>query len=335
MSRKAIELTRVTHQTLELCNVSQDEWVVVYSDTSKDPDMVDAFFAAAHALAGEATHLMRAPQPLLAEPPDAMRDLLAAADMVVDLATNPWLYTYALNAIIDGGTRVLQVNSSVGTLGRLVPNNWKIARADAGAALFTRADEIEIDSEAGTHLTMRCADRSGWGQDGVVREPGDWDSTATSILAVAPLEDSLDGVLIIEPGDTIDTRPRRARAREAITLTLAGGRITDIQGGYEAHLFREWLAQWDDPNSYVIAHTGFGGDPRATPDDPSQWESIEGGINIAFGSNLFRGLAGANHARSHLDIVLLSHSMKINGETVVDNGRLIEPTMIKGPALAG
>ena len=334
MSRKAIELTRVTHQTLEFCNVSRDEWVVVYSDTSKDPDMVDAFFAAAHSLAGEATLLMRAPQPLLTEPPDAVRDLLAAADMVVDMATNPWLYTYALNAIIDSGTRLLQVNSSVGTLGSLVPTRWKIARADAGAALFAQAQEIEIGSKGGTHLTMRCADRPGWGQDGIVREPGDWDSTATSILAVAPLEDSIEGVLIIEPGDTIDTRPRRARARDAITLTLAGGRIADIEGGYEAHLFQEWLAKWDDPNAYVIAHTGFGGDPRATPDDPSQWESIEGGINIAFGSNLFRGLAGANHARSHLDIVLLRHSMKINGETVVDNGRLVEPTMIKGPALA-
>lgn len=334
MNRKAVELTRVTYQTLDLCNVSQDEWVVVYSDTSKDPDMVDAFFAAAHSLAGEATLLMRTPQPLLAEPPDAVRDLLVAADMVVDMATNPWLYTYALNAIIDSGTRVLQVNSSMGTLSKLVPTRWKIARAEAGAALFSQANEIEISSGAGTHLTMRCGDRPGWGQDGVVRAPGDWDGTATCILAVAPLEDSLEGVLVVEPGDTIDTRPRRSRARDAMTLTLSNGRITKIDGGYEAHLFQEWLAKWNDPNAYVIAHTGFGGDPRATPNDPSQWESIEGGINIAFGSNLFRGLAGANHARSHLDIVLLRHSMKINGETVVDQGRLIAPTMIEGLAAA-
>ncbi|HBY96050.1 MAG: hypothetical protein M5U01_15320 [Ardenticatenaceae bacterium] len=327
MTRKSIELARVTHATLEFSNVRDEEWVVVYSDTSRDPDLVDAFFAAAHALAGEATLLLRTPQPVLAEPRDSIRDLLKAANMVVDLASNPWLYTYALNAIIDSGTRVLQVNPSAASLNRLPPAEWKIRRAEAGAALFTAADDIELTSAAGTHLRMRAAGRPGWGQDGVVRRPGDWDNAGTSILAVAPLEDAVDGILVVEPGDTIATRPRRARAHDAMRLTIEGGRITGIDGGYEAHLFREWLAQWNDPGSYVVAHTGFGADPRATVDDPGEWESIEGGINIAFGSNLFRGLAGRNHARSHLDIVVLKHSMKISGETVVDAGRLIEPTI--------
>lgn len=333
MNYKSVELIQVALHTLQMCTIRKAEQVILYTDTSKTPEIVDAFFAAAHSLAGEAIMVMRTPQPVLAEPPDSLRDLLKGADMVLDMATNPWLYTYALNAILDGGTRVLQVNSSVKALRNLTPTDWKVDRTEVGAALFHEAREIEIWSSTGTSLYLRCDGRPGWGQDGIVRNSGEWDSSATNILAVAPIEDSLEGTLVIDPGDTLSARPIRKRLRESMTLTLEKGRITKITGGYEANQFQNWLASWDDPNSYVVSHTGFGLDPRAQPDDPSEWESIEGGINVAFGSNLFRGLAGRNHARSHVDIVLLRHSMRINGNVIVNKGRVVDPELVHNPTV--
>jgi hypothetical protein len=244
MSRKAIELGRVTHRTLELCGVTRKESVIVYSDTSKDPDLVDAFFAAATAIASEATLVLRPPRPMLTEPPNAIRDLLSGADLVVDMATHPWLYTYALNAILDSGARVLQVNASKAAVGKLTPSEWKIRRAEAGASLFTAANEIEITSAGGTHLRMRCDGRAGWGQDGVVVRPGDWDGAATNILAVAPLEDSLEGILVIDMGDTIAARPHRARTQEPLKLRIEAGRITAIEGQLEAQRLTNWFAAW-------------------------------------------------------------------------------------------
>jgi 2,5-dihydroxypyridine 5,6-dioxygenase len=323
-SGRSVELARATHETLKWSGVTSEDWAIVYSDTRKDPALVESFLTAASALAGEATLFVRPPQPLHAEPREGVRELLKRATIVIDLASNPWLYTHALNAVLDAGVRVLQVNASAASLTRLLPAEWKIQRAEAGASLFERANAIEITSAAGSHLTLRCDGRPGWGQDGLVRRPGDWDSATTSILAVAPLEDSLEGTLVIDVGDGLGIRPHRRRATSRVSLQIEAGRITSIEGDADADALRAWLASWDDPNSYVVSHTGFGGDPRASLDDPDEWESREGAVNLAFGSNLFRMLRGNNHARSHVDIVLFRHSMRLNGALVVDEGTLVD-----------
>jgi 2,5-dihydroxypyridine 5,6-dioxygenase len=323
-SGRSLELAHATHETLKWSRVTPDDWIIVYTDTRKDPALVESFLTAASALAGEATLVVRPPQPLHAEPREGVGELLRRASMVIDLASNPWLYTHALNAVLDAGVRVLQVNAGAASLVRLLPADWKVQRAEAGAALFERAKTIEITSAAGSQLTLHCDGRPGWGQDGLVRRPGDWDSATTSILAIAPLEESLEGTLVIDIGDGIGIRPHRRRATGRTTLRIEAGRITSIEGEADADALRAWLASWDDPNSYVVSHTGFGGDPRASLDDPDEWESREGAVNIAFGSNLFRMLRGNNHARSHVDIVLFGHSMSLNGVLVVDEGALVD-----------
>jgi 2,5-dihydroxypyridine 5,6-dioxygenase len=323
-SGRSVELAHATYETLKRSGVAADDWAVIYADTRKDPALVESFLTAASALAGEATLVLRPPQPLHAEPREGIRDLLKHATIVVDLASNPWLYTHTLNAVLDAGARVLQVNASASSVGKLLPTDWKTRRAEAGALLFERASTIRITSAAGSDLTARCEGRPGWGQDGIVRRPGDWDSAATSILAIAPLEESLEGTLVIDVGDGLGIRPHRRRATAPTTCRIEAGRITSIEGGADADALRAWLASWDDPQSYVVSHTGFGGDPRASVDDPDEWESREGAVNLAFGSNLFRMLRGNNHARSHVDIVLFEHSMSLNGTVVVDEGTLVD-----------
>lgn len=41
----------------------------------------------------------------------------------------------------------------------------------------------------------------------------------------------------------------------------------------------------------------------------------------------FRWLAGANHARSHLDIVLFRQTFAVNDDTVVRDGELVDPSL--------
>lgn len=323
-SGRSLELARATHETLKWSGVTAEDWAVIYADTRKDAALVESFLTAATALAGEATLFLRPPQPLHFEPREGVRDLLKRATIVVDLASNPWLYTHALNAVLDAGVRVLQVNASASSVAKLLPAEWKTRRAEAGALLFERASTIRITSAAGSDLTLSCDGRPGWGQDGIVRRPGDWDSAATSILAVAPLEDSLEGTLVIDVGDGIGIRPHRRRATARVSCRIEAGRIKAIEGEADADALRAWLASWDDPNSYVVSHTGFGGDPRASLEDPDEWESREGAVNVAFGSNLFRMLRGNNHARSHVDIVLFRHTMSLNGTVVVDEGTLAD-----------
>lgn len=325
---EGMDLVRSTRQILDQCNLQPGDEVVLYADTGKAPALVQAFFAAAVALEVEPL-LLTFPQrrKMLQEPGEAALTGMKAAEMVVDLATDPWLYTEGLNAILDAGGRVLQVLASEASLAKMTPTPDLIRRAERAAALFEAASEVRIVSDGGTDLVADATGRPGWGQDGVVRRPGDWDSAATSILACAPLEDAVEGTFVIEPGDFVWTMPKEVIASDPITLTVEAGRLTDIQGGSDARHLEAWLASFDDPNSYVFAHTGFGGDPRASLDEPQEVESIEGGINVAFGGNIFRGLGGTNKAKSHVDIVVLKQTLYLDDELVVENGEIVHPDL--------
>jgi leucyl aminopeptidase (aminopeptidase T) len=323
-----LDLTRSTTEILKHCDLKAGDEVTVYADTGKSPGLVQSFYASAISLGLEATLAVFAQRrKMLQEPSRSALALMKASTMVVDCATDAWLYTHGLNAILDAGGRVLQVLAAEDTLAKMIPNPGQVKRAEEAAKLFEKAKEVRIVSEAGTNITADCHGRPGWGQDGVVRKPGDWDSAATAIYAVAPLEDAMNGTMVLEPGDFVWTHPEPMTLREPIRLTVQGGRLIKVDGGDQALRLDRWLRAFHDPNSYVIAHTGFGGDPRASADFAQEVESIEGGINIAFGGNLFRGLGGKTKAKSHVDIVVMRQSMYLDDELVVKDGTIVHPKL--------
>ena len=323
-----LDLIRTTSEILKHCDLKPEDEVTIYADTGKSPGLVQSFYSSALALGLEAT-LAVFPQrrAMLREPSRSALELMKASKMVVDCATDAWLYTHGLNAILDTGGRVLQVLAEEDTLAKLVPTKGLVRRAEEAARLFENADEVRIVSDGGTEIKADCHGRPGWGQDGVVRKPGDWDSAATAIYAVAPLEEAMSGTMVLEPQDFIWTSPEPMILHQPIRLTVQNGRLVKVEGGDEALRLERWLNSFDDPNSYVIAHTGFGGDPRASIDRTQEVESIEGGINIAFGGNLFRGLGGKTRAKSHVDIVVMQQSMYLDDELVVKNGKIVHPKL--------
>ncbi len=325
---QGMDLVRSATKILKHCELKEGDEVVVYADTGKPPSVVQSFFAAALGLGVEPI-LSVFPQRriMLQEPTQSALELMKASTMVVDCATDAWLYTKGLNAILDTGGRVLQVLAEEASIAKMTPNESQVRRAEAAASMFDQANKVRITSEAGTDIVADCRGRPGWGQDGVVRKPGDWDSAATAIYAVAPLEDRMDGTMVLEPGDFVWTFPEPMHLHERIKLTVDGGRLVKVEGSNQALRLERWLHAFNDPNSYVIAHTGFGGDPRASLDRAQEVESIEGGINIAFGGNLFRGLGGKTRAKSHVDIVVMHQSMHLDGKLVVEDGRIVHPKL--------
>ena len=79
----------------------------------------------------------------------------------------------------------------------------------------------------------------------------------------------------------------------------------------------------------VIAHLGFGYDQRAGPPpkpaearDPGSWESMYGGVVIAFGANLGRS-GGQNAAPSHCDLVLVGANFFVDNRQILRNGEFL------------
>jgi 2,5-dihydroxypyridine 5,6-dioxygenase len=131
----------------------------------------------------------------------------------------------------------------------------------------------------------------------------------------------------VQPGDII--LPLKRIVSSPITIELRGGRITSIEGSADAALLRSWFESWRDPNSYVIAHIGFGCDPRAeiAAMQLMEWESYAGGVMIAFGANDGIFLGGSNRASSHIDIVLLNADFYADGQCLVSRGEFVHPEL--------
>lgn len=319
-----IELYPIIEDTLRRSGIKPMEKVVLYTDTKKNKDIVDAFFAAAVNLGAEVAVVMTTPR---GDPDRTPVELalktMREADTILDMASTSWIYTPAYSELLKSGVRILCNMSDPDTIIKMAPRDDIAARAKRGGELIHNGKEIRVRSKVGTDLVMRKDGRKGSYQNSFVEGPGSWDNVPSAQCACAPLEDSANGKLVIDRGDILLTIKRIVT--DPITCTLENGRITKIEGGGDASLLRDWFARWNDPKSYITSHIGFGCDPRCeiAAMQLMEWESYAGGIMIAFGSNAGYFLQGATWAKSHIDIVLLNADFDIDGVPIVRGGQFV------------
>jgi len=326
MERGFAELIQPIFQTVEICCVKPDERVVILSDTNTVPVVTDAFFTAVTSVGADPVLVTMTVRPqMLMNPPDSAVAAMMDADVVFDLTVKPWLYTEATNRILDSGTRMLQVGfATQETLIHRPPTHQIIEREKATKNLLEGCKTFHVFSEDGTDIVMERGDRRIHTQGGAVDHPGDWDSYGVCLAAFAPLEDRANGKVFLN--GTLDINPHEIILAQPIEIDVESGRLVNIKVDHpEAKQLADWLEAWDDPNAYIIAHTGFGLDHRAKlqPPDRSAWESILGGVNIAFGANNIPQLGGRTSSKSHLDAVLLNVSVEVDGRLFVEKGKLV------------
>ena len=326
MQQRFPEFLKSAQQAMTYCQVKPTDKVVVFADSGRTQALVEAFYTAALATGAEPllVTMPTAARPLL-DPPAPAVQAMAAADVVFDLVTQPWLYTQATNTILNSGTRMLQV--LVGDNAIIArPPDAAIAQREARArAILDGCLDFHITSKYGTDLHMARGDRPIHTQGGFVDRPGDWDSLAVCLAAFAPPEDQADGPLALM--GTMYLPPQHMFLIETpIQTVVKAGRMVHIETDHrEARLFADWLKGFNDPNSYVIAHTGFGIDHRATlqPPDMGEWESYLAGVNIAFGGNNIPQLGGQTVCKSHLDVVLLNVNLAVDGRPIIADGQFV------------
>jgi 2,5-dihydroxypyridine 5,6-dioxygenase len=318
---------------LRLCKVNRKESVVLFTDTRTNPNYVSAFFAAGKELAAS---IFEVKVPFLPAAESSTNDLtpiiriLKSADLVVDLSTGSVLYLYGqgLTDVLSAGTRVLQVKANEEQLRRCFPTEEVRRRTANGAARLQEATNIRVTSKAGTDLTMRKRGRGGLTQYGISDDKGRWDSWPSGFLYCAPEEETANGTLVLDVGDLLVMLGRYVA--KPVRITVADGTITEISGGVDAVLLKERLEQAKDPEAYIISHIGWGTDHRArwseiaqrgTEEGARDVRSTYGNIQIAFGAN-YR-LGGKNRTMAHEDLILRRGRFELDGEVIVDEGRII------------
>jgi 2,5-dihydroxypyridine 5,6-dioxygenase len=329
-------------RVFELSALKPGETVALLSETQSRRVNVELAELAALRMGARAFHLVL-PTPRLTAPlpvrstgaSDAVQRLgpviaaLSQAGLVVDLTVEGMLHAPELPEILKGGARLLMVsNEHPEALERLLPDPALEAKVRAGMKRLGSAKEVHVTSAAGTDLRIRVEGAPVGGVWGYAAKPGQVAHWPGGLCLCFPKSGTVDGSLVMAPGDANLTFKRYVE--RPIHLVVERDYVTRIEGeGLDAELMRSYIAGWGEREAYAVSHIGWGMNPKA------RWEALafydkrdtHGTELRAFAGN-FLYSTGANehagrHTLGHFDLPMRNCTIALDGETIVDQGRLL------------
>jgi 2,5-dihydroxypyridine 5,6-dioxygenase len=338
-------LGRLYRRQFELSAVKSGETIAIVSDLGTRREYIEAAFAAGAELGADIYEMCvnsmpswtKVGVPTVGQCKGTL-EAACSADLLVIFHTP--LFTKWLKQVMDAGTRVLMVIDGPDDLEQLQsPDGLKEAVLYADA-LYAGTRKVEVLSEAGTHLTFERGEYPVMSQWGRADEKGHFDHWGGGHIHTFPNEGSAHGTVVIQPGDIV-ILPFCRYVVDPIRLEVREGRITRIDGGLDAKLMRDWLADGKaseaDTDPYAISHLGWGMNPQArwydialNGDVPERHRAsarvIPGNFLFSTGPNTQGG--GKRNTRGHYDVPMRDCSIVLDGKMVVDKGRLADPRMV-------
>ena len=328
------ELVPLFRDHLKLCNVQPGETVLGFTDTMSNEAYVTALAGAGRVLGADFFQIVVAANEEWMKS-RAIIDAWKGSDLVVGMLTTAWIYSDAHNAALDAGARTLMIEEPEDMLRRMFPIPEIRRRGEVSKALMEEGTTLQIQSEAGTDLTLGYEGRPVLTQYGYSDTPGRWDHWPSGQVVVAPLEHSAEGTLVLDEGDCMISLGRYVMS--PIRMELREGRIVSLEGGTDARLARDFFELPRDARSYGVSHIGWGYEHRANwnalglrlweSGGVMDTESYHGNMLIAFGANFMRGLDGENRAPFHFDIPTRNHSIWVDDKQIIDRGRFLIPEL--------
>jgi len=256
---------------------------------------------------------------------------LKAAGLVVDLTVEGLLHARELPEVLSGGARLMMIsNEHPDALERLVPDPAMEPRVKAAMRRARAAQSMRVVSAAGTDLTvdMREASTAGvWGWCDRPRTVAHWPA---GLVVSFPRAGSVNGTLVLDAGDANLTFKRYLAS--PVRLAIEQDYVTRIDGsGTDAELMRRYFAAWGERDAYAVSHVGWGMNEAARYEALAMYDQRDtNGTEIrAFAGN-FLFSTGANEfagrfTRGHFDLPVRNCTISLDGQPVVEQGRLVEP----------
>jgi 2,5-dihydroxypyridine 5,6-dioxygenase len=339
------KLTLLYRRQFKLCRVAAGQTIAVVSDLGTRREYIQSAFAAAEELGADIYEMCVNAIPGWTSvgvptigPCKGTLEALLAADMV--LIFHVPLFSKWLREVMGKGVRVQMVIDAPDDLYQLQsPPGLKEAVLHA-QSLYEKTKEVRVTSKAGTDLAYRCGEYPVMSQYGFADEPGHFDHWGVGLLHTFPNEGSASGQVVIAPGDIV-ILPYCRYVQDAVRLEVREGHVTRIEGGVDAALMREWLAQGkvsaEDRDPYAVSHLGWGLNPQCRWDAIALYgdapersraaaRSFPGNFLFSTGPNTQGG--GKRTTRGHYDVPMRGCTIALDGRVVVDEGRLADPQMI-------
>ena len=339
------KLTALFAKEFNLCNVAAGETIACVTDLSTRPEYVQSAFAAGEELGADIYELRvnmipgwtKVGVPTIGQCKGTL-EALSRADLIVIFHVP--LFASWLRKVRDAGARVLMIIDAPDDLEQLMsPRGLKEAVLH-GHEIYARTKKVRVTSEAGTDLTWNCGDFPVMSQYGFADLPGRFDHWGAGHIHTFPNEGSASGTVVLQPGDIV-ILPYARYVVDPVRLEIRDGFITHIEGGLDAKLMKDWLednkASEDDRDPFAVSHLGWGVNPQA----PWYWlglngdtpERVRAAARVFSGNFLFstgpNSEGGGNRTtRGHYDVPMRDCTFEIDGETIIDKGKIVDPKMI-------
>ncbi len=258
---------------------------------------------------------------------------LAASVFVADCTLEGLQHAAELPQILAGGARVLAISHEhPEILQRCLPHAEDEAPVREAMRRLRSARQMRITSAAGSDLRVELAGARVGGVWGFTTRPGTLSHWPGGLVLAFPAAGSVSGSLVLDRGDVNLTFKRYLQ--DPMRLQIENDHVLHIEGdSVDADLLRGHLQAWadfeGDRGAYSVSHIGWGLNRRARWDamhfyDKADFNGTElrafaGNVLFSTGANEVAG----RHTQGHFDLPMRHCSVALDGELVVDKGRLL------------
>jgi 2,5-dihydroxypyridine 5,6-dioxygenase len=253
---------------------------------------------------------------------------LQQAGFVVDCTIEGLMHAPETPDILKAGARILVIsNEHPEALERMVPDSGLEKRVRAAAKMLRGAKRMRVTSDAGSDLDVDMTGASTVGVWGWTDKPGTLAHWPGGIVVSFPKSKTINGTLVMAPGDINLTFKRYLAS--AIHLTLKDDYIVDLKGeGADAAMMKAYLAAWGDREAYAVSHVGWGMNPGARYEALSMYDqrdtngtelrAVSGNFLFSTGANEFAG----RYTAGHFDLPMMGTTIEVDGLPVIKAGVL-------------
>ena len=312
------DLVDAARTALSVClGLTPGERILLVSDGTA-LSIVEAFAPAASALGLNPPAVVNIPPTGWSgrEPSADAAEAMLASDAVFVLTRDSLTHTAARRNASTRGARVASMPGLTESLfeqGMRCDYTAMREPLEAWAALLGRARSARLVTALGTDLSMNLEGRRGFAETGLFTSPGAVGNLPAGEAAVGPVEPASDGVLVVDGsmgGFGLLPSPLR--------LVVKGGRVVAAEGPFAADL----LAVGDrlGPQALSIAELGLGANTGLELSGSALGdEKVFGTVHVALGNSVSFG--GNVDVPSHLDGIVRSPTLYLDGVRVIDRGR--------------
>lgn len=259
------------------------------------------------------------------EPPAPIAAAMKQADLLFTPVKHSITHTFAVRDALGAGARgimLTQYNTTMlekggvfGDFAGIEPLCRKVGE------LLGSADKVHLTTPNGTNLKLSVKGRPANPHCGIVRKPGDFTTVPNIETSSSPVLGSAEGVIV---ADASVPYYGIGLLEEPVRFTVAGGRVTKIEGGRQAKDLDKLLAKQGAPEVYNIAQISFG----LNPDCPMEGvmlhdEGVYGTAHIGIGTSVLLG--GEVKTLTHFDALMWMPTLELDGKVVLRDGEWLVP----------